>query len=149
MWKMQRLKTLCRGWGLAGNEAIPVTIEHTVWYRKYQRRTLTGIGWKKKTVRSRTGKTPRTIVLTLCASTSASIMVRFFCILIGYAFNSMNLSPQRKTLFYNIGGFLCKILANSPINCSTSWCFNGFGALQPYSLTNNCLQAWPSGNQDT
>jgi hypothetical protein len=96
---------------------IPETTEYAVWFSKYQRRTLTGIGWKKKTVLSRTGKTPRTIVITFCATTSASIMVRFFCILIGYAFNSMNLSPQRKTLFYNIGDFSCKILANSPINC--------------------------------
>jgi len=103
---MQRLKTLCRGWGLAGNEAIPVTIEHTVWYRKYQRRTLTGIGWKKKTVRSRTGKTPRTIVLTLCASTSASIMVRFFCILNGYAFEYIRICHRKeKHFFYIIGDF--------------------------------------------
>jgi hypothetical protein len=67
--------------------------------REYQRRTLTGIGWKKKTVQSRTGKTPRTIVITLCATTSASIMVRFFCILMDMRLSSMILSPQRKTLF--------------------------------------------------
>jgi hypothetical protein len=43
---MQRLKTLCRGTWLAKEEATPVTIEHAVWFSKYQRRTLTGVGWK-------------------------------------------------------------------------------------------------------
>jgi len=66
---------------------------------EYQRRTLTGIGWKKKTVRSRTGKTPRTIVATHCATTSASIMVRFFCIFWNICFWFKNLSPQRKHFF--------------------------------------------------
>ena len=44
----------------------------------YQRRTLTGTG-ETKTVRRSTGKTPRSIVAAL-ATTSAMIMVRFFCI---------------------------------------------------------------------
>ena len=110
---MQRLKTLCRGKRLAGTEAFPVTIEHAVWFSKYQRRTLTGIGWKKKTVRSRTGKTPRTIVLTLSASTSASIMVRFFCILNGYAFESIEFVTAKKNTFFNsLGVFSVKFCVN-------------------------------------
>ena len=96
---MQRLKTSCRRRRLAGMKAIPVTTKHAVWFSKYQRRTLTGIGWKKKTVLRRTGKTPRTIVITLCATTSASIMVRFFCILNGYAFESIEFVTAKKNTF--------------------------------------------------
>jgi hypothetical protein len=103
---MQRLKTLCRERKLAEAAATPVTIEHAVWYSKYQRRTLTGIGWKKKTVRSRTGKTPRTIVITACAITSASIMVRFFCILNGYAFEFNEFVTAKKNTFLQHWGFL-------------------------------------------
>ena len=102
---MQRLKTLCREIWLIGMKAIPVTTGHAVWFSKYQRRTLTGIGWKKKTVLRRTGKTPRTIVTTACAITSASIMVRFFCILNGYAFESMNLYRKEKHFFGIYGDF--------------------------------------------
>jgi hypothetical protein len=47
----------------------------------YQRRTTTGIERRTKTVRGCTGKTPRNIV-PACASTSASVMVRFFFILL-------------------------------------------------------------------
>jgi len=96
---MQRLKTSCRRQGLAGMKTIPNTTMHAVWFCKYQRRTLTGIGWKKKTVLRRTGKTPRTIVITACATTSASIMVRFFCILNGYAFKSIDFVTAKKNNF--------------------------------------------------
>ena len=78
---------------------IPGTTWCTVWSLRYQRRTLTGIGWKKKTVLRRTGKTPRTIVITACATTSASIMVRFFCILDGYAFESIDFVTAKKNNF--------------------------------------------------
>jgi hypothetical protein len=85
--------------------AIPETTEYAVWFSEYQRRTLTGIGWKKKTVLSRTGKTPRTIVITLCATTSASIMVRFFCILNGYAFKFNDFVTAKKNTFLQHWGF--------------------------------------------
>jgi hypothetical protein len=87
-------------------KVIPNTTMHAVWFCKYQRRTLTGIGWKTKTVRRRTGKTPRTIVITLCATTSASIMVRFFCILNGYAFESIEFDTAKKNTFFNSMGIL-------------------------------------------
>jgi len=103
---MQRLKTLCREIWLIGMKAIPVTTGHAVWVSKYQRRTLTGIGWKTKTVRRRTGKTPRTIVITFCATTSASIMVRFFCILDGYAFKSISFVTAKKNTFLVSMGIL-------------------------------------------
>jgi hypothetical protein len=78
---MQRLKTIVPGNMTSWNDSHPGNYRVCSMVREYQRRTLTGIGWKKKTVQRRTGKTPRTIVITLCATTSASIMVRFFCIL--------------------------------------------------------------------
>lgn len=72
----------------------------------YQRRTLTGTGRLTKTVRSCTGKTPRTIVATLCATTSAMYMVRFFCISgVEINFNAMLLTPQRKHFFRTLGDF--------------------------------------------
>lgn len=73
---------------------------------EYQRRTLTGTGRLTKTVRSCTAKTPRTIVITLCATTSASIMVRFFCISnVNMLLIQMLLTPQRKTFFRMCGDF--------------------------------------------
>jgi hypothetical protein len=110
---MQRLKTSCRRRGLAGTIVVPVTTEHAVWFSEYQRRTLTGIGWKKKTVLRRTGKTPRTIVITLCATTSASIMVRFFCIFIGYAFKSIDfVTAKKNTFLQSLGIFSVKFCVN-------------------------------------
>src|SRR5688500_8791071 len=61
---------------LSGEPETPCINKGAVWGKRYQRRTLTGIGRRKKTVRSCTGKTPRTIVSAHCANTSASIMVR-------------------------------------------------------------------------
>lgn len=85
---------------------IPGNTEQAVCYRWYQRRTLTGIGCRKKTVRSCTGKTPRTIVAAR-AATSASIMVRFFCILVyDVLLVQFDLTPQRKHFFEIARGFL-------------------------------------------
>jgi hypothetical protein len=106
---MQRLKTLCRRRGFAETKAVTVTTKQAVWFSEYQRRTLTGIGWKKKTVLRRTGKTPRTIVITACATTSASIMVRFFCILNGYAFKSIDfVTAKKNTFLQSLGIFRVK-----------------------------------------
>ncbi len=73
---------------------------------RYQRRTLTGTGWKKKTVRSCTGKTPRTIVPATCAITSASILVRFFCISLWMCFELNWFNGTKKTLFLIDGAIL-------------------------------------------
>jgi hypothetical protein len=44
---MQRLKIVCPEKGIAdGMDLIPENTEHAVCYRQYQRRTLTGMGWK-------------------------------------------------------------------------------------------------------
>ena len=44
---MQRLKIVCLEIGIAGGMVlIPGNTEHAVCNRQYQRRTLTGMGWK-------------------------------------------------------------------------------------------------------
>jgi hypothetical protein len=99
-------ETRTPGWGI-----VPKKIGDTM-VNEYQRRTLTGTGRLTKTVRSCTAKTPRTIVITLCATTSASIMVRFFCISnVNMLLIQMLLTPQRKTFFTMWGDFYCKIFA--------------------------------------
>jgi hypothetical protein len=86
------------------NKDSPAKRMGAVWCKRYQRRTLTGIGRRKKTVRRSTGKTPRTIVQA-SASTSASIMVRFFCIVSMIYFESISLTVQRKYFFEMQGLF--------------------------------------------
>lgn len=67
----RHINSIPQGYDLCKHEDLMVS--------EYQRRTLTGTGRQTKTARSCTGKTPRTIA-SAQAETSASIMVRFFCI---------------------------------------------------------------------
>ena len=87
------------GIGLLGEPLTPCCNKGAIWYERYQRRTLTGIGRRKKTVRSCTGKTPRTIVPATSANTSASIMVRFFCILCMMTFELNKFNSTKKLFF--------------------------------------------------
>lgn len=99
------LTILCREIRLLGEPDAPGINKGAVWEQQYQRRTRTGIGRRKKTVRRSTGKTPRTIVITRWANTSASIMVRFFCILSMIYFDSISLTVQRNYFFEMQGLF--------------------------------------------
>lgn len=81
----------------------------------YQRRTTTGIRRLIKTVRGCTGKTPRNIAAML-AATSASIMVRFFCIFSSTILVLKSLLAQKKTFFLRLVLFLCENLAEYEIN---------------------------------